>query len=161
MRKIIPLFLVIAILCAGCSQEKTAISEPNQKGTNLISEEHIEVINLAVKSSLDAYDHKLYVEEKEGHVDIKVHMTGGMSKWIFADCVYTATDSARKAISDCGEELGTLSIIFLVESSSGENAIKWESEDFNTGLLIDSETQFTKNITLEEMIEKYEYEPIA
>ena len=161
MRIIVPLVLAIAILCVGCSQGKPSAVEPTQNKIDSISEEHIEAINLAIKSSLDGYDHRLYVEKSEGCIDIKVHMIGGMSKWSFADCVYTATNSARESISECEEELGKLSVVFVIENSSGDNAIKWESEDYNTGLLIDSEEQFTKRITIDEMIEKYNYEPIS
>lgn len=168
MKQILVILLAILFL-AGCSQQALPADNQNselitttQIKESTISEENLDRILSAVKESVANYDCTVYVDDNEGKVDVDLFMNGGMTEWIFADCVYAVTDSARKSIEECKELLGTITISFVIKKTSGEDEVlRWKSSDYDTGTLVDSKDKFTKIISLEELAERYNYEPIS
>lgn len=167
--KQILLILLVILLLSGCSQQALPadqqISESittTQIKESIVSEENLDKILSAIKESVEGYDCTVYVDDNEGKVDVKLFMNGGMTGWIFADCVYSVTNSARKSIEECQESLGTITVIFVIKSTGSEDEVlKWESSDYNTGTLVDTKDKFIKTIGLEELIKRYDYEPIS
>lgn len=165
MKKIV-LFVLLLILISGCSKApnveiKTATLQSSQLNEKVIDEDVLNNILAAIKLNTDGYESKIYVDEEEEKVSISYHMTGMMSKWTFADCVYLVTESARTAINENNQSLGSIEIVFSIEKSGEENqVIKWESSDFNNGMLVDTAEKYIKEISIEDLFKKYNYEPM-
>lgn len=124
----------------------------------------LDSIQSAVKLSVDSYDCDVIVSEKDGKADVSLSMSGGMIGWAFADCVYFATTSAREEIEKSEVGLGELRVTFVIKNPGGQDsAMKWTSIDFDSGELVDMgsgpDDIYIGTITLEELMERYDYTP--
>lgn len=169
MRKPILIGLLIMLLLCGCSQQTPLESKLKPEATQAIQNEeeairaeNLEYISSDIKRAVEPYDCTVYVDDKNGNVDVKLFMTGGMTEWIFTECVYSVTDSAHKAIEYYKETLGSIEVSFIIKNPpKGDEVMRWESSDFNTGTLVDSKDKFIReSMSLEELAERYDYKRV-
>lgn len=157
--------LVLFSFCSCSASVESSSTTSLASVEKTISSEILSSIQSAVKLSVDSYDCNVIVSEKDGKVDVSLSMSGGMIEWTFADCVYSATVSARKEMEQSEVALGELRVTFIIKKpGSQDSAMKWTSTDFDSGELVDlgdgpDDAPFIDTITLEKLMKKYDYTP--
>lgn len=166
MRKVI-FIVVLMLFISGCTVPESDINTkaeelPNiQEKENFIDNETLSYISESIEQAVNIYDCSIYVDDENGKVKVTLFMESGAIGWVFADCIYSVTEAARESIEFCNKSLEDITVSFTINMPGKKDEFfRWKSADYVNGTLIDTTNKYINNITIEELFEKYDYQPI-